>query len=82
MPPFSDDSSSETSDLEPESPQKKLIRYAHREREDSGDEEDIPLKKLLSRLRGCERREKKKTKYLKTVSNPRKMHMQQVICTH
>lgn len=56
VPPPSDDSISESSDTEPNNPQEKLIKYARNEREDSGDEEDIPLMELAARLRARERR--------------------------
>ena len=57
VPPISDDSETETSDSEPENPQEKLIKYARKEREDSGDEEDIPPMELALRLREQKMRE-------------------------
>ncbi|MEW8548330.1 MAG: DDE-type integrase/transposase/recombinase, partial [Candidatus Thiodiazotropha sp.] len=57
VPPPSDDSLSESSESEPENPQEKLIKYARNEREDSGDEDDIPLMELAARLRARKRRE-------------------------
>ena len=50
-PTDSDESSQESSDSEPENPRKKLVKLERKEREDSGDEEDIPLMELATRLR-------------------------------
>ena len=57
-PSDSDDDESEFPDSERETPQNKLIKYARREREDSRDEEDIPLMELATWLRERKRREK------------------------
>ena len=59
-PPPSDSNNdeSESPDSELETPQNKLIKYARREREDSGDEDDIPLMELATRLRERKRRGK------------------------
>ena len=56
-PSDSDDSTSEASDSESEDPHAKLIKLARKEREDSDNEEDIPLMELAGRLRERDRRE-------------------------
>ena len=56
-PPDTDKSSSDFSESESVNPQMKLAAKYRREREDSDDEEDIPLMELAKRLKARECRE-------------------------